>query len=154
LITVTGKKKKTPAGQDTVAIEQGGRSRVLRAWDHGLLPHELVHAAVEAAFPIDGFIRVVARGVAPSEIEGRDAPPYAHVSEALVGAYQYELWGLAPRDDAEVARRAADMCERLAVPAPDLSPAAIQRGRTLLEELAARWGALPPGGKLVVTLPG
>lgn len=151
MISVQFKKKKTPAAKDKVAIRCGERVRVLEAWNHGIVPHEMVHVVVEEVFPLRGFVRLMAEGYAPEQIEGRAAPAEALQAEGLVGAFQYELWGISdPTAFEEILHDAHD--QPGFPPPPPVRREQLEAGRRRLRELGAQWEALPPGASLELTL--
>ena len=137
--------------RDVVVIEHAGRATRIEAWRQAILPHELVHAAVESAFGLAGFVRQVARGRDPATIGARDPDPEVALSEALTNAFQYELAGLAePGDEALLATLATFLAGTPGV--REVRAEELARCRGLLLDLSARWAALAPGGSIEVEL--
>src|SRR3982750_877842 len=80
---------------DMVVIESPKQKLIFKAWQHGIIPHEMGHYAVESVFgELKGFLTLIGEGYKQDEIEGRKAGVPAAYIECLVGAFQYELWGL------------------------------------------------------------
>lgn len=138
--------------RDVVVIEHAGRATRIEAWRQAILPHELVHAAVESTFGLAGFVRQVARGRDPASIGARDADPEVLLAEALTNAFQYELAGMAePGDEALRATLAAFVPPEIAG-ARAIEDEELARCRALLAELASRWTSLAPGEALEIEL--
>jgi hypothetical protein len=151
-IRLRAKKAKSPAHEDTVAIERGSFVRVLRAWRHGILPHELVHAAVEETFGWRGFVRLVAEGLDPEKIGARGAEAETLQAEALTNAYQSELWGLTPASDESLRALVAHELERHGIAVPEMTEERIGCCRRRLSDLSARWEGTAPGEVLEIRL--
>ena len=154
VITVKFKKGKYPEDKPTVVIESSPHCCVFKAWHQGIIPHEMVHYAVEAIFPLRGFIRLVAEGFSPEgltdmSLVGREAI-YA---EGLTNAYQYELWGLLHATNENFINQLKDYCERGQLPVMEVSVEEIERGRELLKELTQQWHELDHGEELKFELP-
>jgi hypothetical protein len=145
--------------KDTVVIESARQKHVIKAWRQGIIPHEMVHYAVEKIFDeLRGFIRFIGDGV-PDEDVLENGGAGALYAEALVNTFQQELFGVLPPDNEAflnyfnaIARRetrftkAGDFFEY----APDVEK--IESARRLLTELTAEWNALPAGGHLKFSL--
>lgn len=152
MIRLVAKKRKSPGEEDTVTILHGGRVRVFKAWNQAVLPHELVHYAVEAALGMRGFVRLVAAGADPDEI-GKTRDPEALLAEGLTNAFQYEIWGLMEVSNACVLERVNEGAERGRIPRLEIEEARLDAVRELLGDLSRRWAALAHGGKLELSLP-
>jgi hypothetical protein len=135
--------------RDVLVIECGSEKRVLECWRQGLMPHELVHAAVESVFPWRGFVRLVAAGREPESIGARDALPETLWAEALTNAFQAQLGGvIGPGEDELRVYLAQIHPEALpAIPAAELE---LVRSRIL--DWNARWSVLRAGESLEITL--
>ena len=129
---------------DVVVIEHAGRERALAAWKQGSLPHELVHAAVERAFGLRGFVRIVASGVAPAEATNDTVGAEGRLAEALTNAFQYELSGLVEPGDAGVRALVTTFLRET----PSIDDVDLARCRDLLHDLARRWSALAAGEEI------
>ena len=145
--------------QDTVVIESARQKHIFRAWRQGIIPHELVHYAVEKVFDeLRGFIRFIGDGVKDADVLEKGGVE-ALYSEALVNAFQQELFGVLPPDNEtfleyfnEISRREtkfskdADFFEY----APD--KAKIEAARELLRQLTESWNNLPEGEEIKFSL--
>jgi hypothetical protein len=145
--------------QDTVVIESARQKHVFRAWRQGIIPHEMVHYAVEKVFDeLRGFVRFIGDGVKDADVLEKGGVE-ALYSEALTNAFQQELFGILPPDDEtfleffdEIARRetkfskGADFFEY----APPRVK--IEATRKLLHELTENWNNLPEGEEIKFSL--
>jgi len=147
--------------QDTVVIESARQKHIFKAWRQGIIPHEMVHYAVEQTFDeLRGFLRLIGEGIKDSEVLEKGGVP-ALYSEALVNTFQQELFGVLPPDDEtflnyfnEISTRetkfskGADFFEY--VPPKEK----IEAAREFLRTLADDWNDLPDGAeiKFILTL--
>lgn len=146
--------------QNSVVIESDKQKLVFKAWEQGIIPHEMVHYAVESVFDeLKGFISLIGEGRKQAEIEGRDAGLPAAYIECLVGAFQYELWGLVPKDNEMLKQNFKDFtvegknqfsAEEFFEFIPDVEK--IETCRQMLQDLTDDWGVLPEGNQLNYTL--
>ncbi|HLM02068.1 MAG TPA: hypothetical protein VK400_13520 [Pyrinomonadaceae bacterium] len=145
--------------QDTVVIESARQKHILKAWRQGIIPHEMVHYAVEKVFDdLRGFIRFIGDGVKDADVLEKGGVE-ALYSEALVNVFQQELFGVLPPGDAtfldyfnEISRRETKFSK-----APDFfeyapDKAKIELARELLRELTERWNNLPEGEEIKFSL--
>lgn len=145
--------------QDTVVIESARQKHVFKAWRHGIIPHEMVHFAVEKIFDeLRGFIRLIGDGAKDADVLEKGGVP-ALYSEALVNAFQQELFGVLPPDNEaflsyfnEIARRETKFSKRedffeYVPPTENL-----EATRRLLRELTDQWNDLPEGEEIKFTL--
>lgn len=136
--------------KDVLVIACGATTRVLECWRQGILPHELVHAAVESVFPWRGFVRLVASGRDPASIGVRDAEASTLWAEALTNALQAELAGVIEPGTASL-RAYLDTIQRTP-PLPELDQAELALLRERSADWNARWAALRAGESLEITL--
>ena len=145
--------------QDTVVIESARQKHIVKAWRQGIIPHEMVHYAVEKVFDdLRGFIRFIGDGVKDADVLEKGGVE-ALYSEALVNVFQQELFGVLPPDDAtfldyfnEISRRETKFSK-----APDFfeyapDKAKIEQARGLLRELTISWHNLPEGERIKFSL--
>jgi hypothetical protein len=135
--------------RDVLVLECGSEKRVLECWRQGLMPHELVHAAVESVFPWRGFVRLVAAGQEPESIGVRDALAETLWAEALTNAFQAQLGGVIGPGEDELRAYLAQIHPGLL---PPISGAELELVRTRILEWNARWTALRAGESLEITL--
>ena len=153
VVRLVCKKRKTPPEQDTVTILCGERTWVFKAWDQGILPHELVHYGVEAAYGLRGFVRLIAAGLTSEAILEGAADEEALHTELLTNAHQYELGGFSEPDNRAFRELLACFQGKGATRPPEVSDDEISRGRDFLRDLAGRWAGLGFGESLELSLP-
>ena len=146
MIRLTCKKRKTDREKDTVTISRGERTWVFQTWNQRVLPHELVHYAVEHVFGYRGFVRLIADGATSEQILALEDSE-VRTAENVTNAYQYELWGLVEPDNDQFL---SSLRANGDATAPE--PARIEEGRALLRTLSERWSALPHGEHLELEL--
>ena len=118
----------------------------------GIIPHDMVHYAVESTLQKRGFVgRVLAGEAAVFQME---AEPESDGVERLVEVFQadgWSGWNSAPADmlDLYQVTCKARACEPLDVAADD-----IEAVRQRILELTAQWQALPVGKSLAVQFDG
>lgn len=117
----------------------------------GMIPHDMVHYAVEKIVHADGFLSRVARGEGLGFTEG--AAVSAEPVERLVEVMQADTWSNAGRSDVdEMVGLYHLSCEARGHAALPLEPAHIAAIRAEMADLAARWEAVPTGGILTLDL--
>ena len=115
----------------------------------GIIPHDMVHYAVESRLAHRGFLSLVAEGQAASfATTGGDAE---EAIERLVETFQAEMWGgrVPAADLLATYEHACDARGHAAVP---VSAADVNAIRARLDELTAEWTAVPVNGTLTVEL--
>ena len=152
-ISITFHKRKEPHEKDTIVIARGEVCHIIRAWNQGIIPHEMVHYAVEALWPLRGFLRLTAAGPTPEELTDLSLVGAEAVqAEALTNAWQYELLGIVPAtNELFISNLASSMAKHNLMP-PVITEEEIGQGRELLRELSQRWNELMPGQALVFSL--
>lgn len=159
--TVTITFQKGGAGkQNSVVIESAKQKLVFKAWEHGIIPHEMVHYGVESVFTeLEGFIRLIGKGLTQEEIEGRKGGLSAAYIENLVGAFQYEMWGLVPAGNESLIQSFRDFTKDCSAKfsreeffefTPEIEK--IEAARDLLSGLTDQWGILPTDGRMSFSL--
>jgi hypothetical protein len=116
-----------------------------------IIPHDMVHFAVEAEIAASGFLRLIAGG-GDSGVRAALDNAMAQSVERLVEMFQGEGWSDTRLEDADFAALYATTCdERGDTPLP-LTPALLQAIRARIDALSAQWAAVPVGGSLALTL--
>jgi hypothetical protein len=116
----------------------------------GIIPHDMVHFAVEAVTR-PGFLGLIAAGGDGGFRLGLD-DRHARSVERLVEMFQGEGWSGGPMpDDDFIALYRVTCEERGDTPLP-ISGDTIAATRTRIADLTQRWAAVPLGGQLVLTL--
>ena len=133
---------------DDLAIERrDGPPESIRCPKQGILPHDMVHFAVESTLARRGFLSLVADGEAAGfTAGGGDAEESV---ERLVECLQAEMWG--GRVSAEDLLATYELaCAARGPPAAPVSAADVENIRARLDDLSARWEALPLNASLTV----
>lgn len=117
----------------------------------GIIPHDMVHFAVETEVTMRGFLG----GIAASGESGHTAgveDPHHRAVERLVETVQAEAWSGAPVADADFVTLYHVTCDARGDTPLVLDSATIAAVRHRLVDLTARWAAVPVGGTLVLSL--
>lgn len=136
---------------DRLEVEGFGRTLAIDCPKQRIIPHDMVHYAVERVLGLRGFVRLAAAGRPEAEL--RNADYDAHLGESLVETMQAEMW-----DGKEVAE--ADFLEmlRVTMETRGRAPAPLPRGflarlRAEITDLTARWEQVPVNGSIILELP-
>jgi hypothetical protein len=118
----------------------------------GIIPHDLIHYAIEKVLKLRGFVRLVSEGRPQAEL--RNADYDGLLGEALTETLQAEMWsGGEPDDDAFLQMLADTMAAR----GQTLRPVAVElidKIRAEIKTLTDAWNGVTPYKTLVVELPG
>ncbi|OYQ32029.1 hypothetical protein CHU93_03775 [Sandarakinorhabdus cyanobacteriorum] len=117
----------------------------------GIIPHDMVHFAVEAEVTTPGFLGLIAAGGDGGFRLGLD-DAQAQSVERLVEMFQGEGWSGGPMADADFIALYQVTCEERGDTPLPISGATIAAIRARIADLTAQWAAVPVGGKLVLTL--
>ena len=135
---------------DELLIERDGQSpETLACPKQGIIPHDMVHYAVESSLSHPGFLGLVANGQAAAfTTAGGEAE---EAIERLVEAFQAEMWGGRVPAAALLAtyEQACDARGHATVP---VSAADVEAIRSRLEQLTADWSAVPTNASLTFNL--
>jgi len=135
---------------DELLIERQGRPpETIACPKQGIIPHDMVHYAVESILAHQGFLSLVAEGQAAGFATTGGASEEA--IERLVETFQAEMWGgrVPAADLLETYEHACDARGHAAVP---VSPANVDAICARLDELSAEWAAVPVNGTLTLEL--
>ena len=117
----------------------------------GIIPHDMVHFAVESEVAELGFLGLAAAGGGTGFTAGND-DAHARAIERLVETVQAEAWGGAPMADGDFIDLYNVTCDARGDAPLALDAAAIARIRARLAELTAEWQAVKPGGTMELML--
>lgn len=124
----------------------GGLAESIECPKHGIIPHDMIHFAVETVLHKRGFIgRVLAGEAASFRME---AESESDGVERLVEVFQadgWSGWNSAPADMLDLYRVT---CEARQCPALKVDASDIEAVRARILELTAQWQALAVGGSL------
>ncbi|WP_310497632.1 hypothetical protein [Sandarakinorhabdus sp.] len=123
----------------------------------GIIPHDMVHFAVESEVVTIGFLGNIAAGGDSGFRAGMD-DRHAQSVERLVETVQAEAWGGfhgsgGPVPFAEFADMYRVTCEARGDPVLALMPETLAAIRARLSALMAAWAAVAIGGTLVLDMP-
>ena len=113
----------------------------------GIIPHDMVHYAVESVLAHRGFLGMIADGAAAEfQTQGGESE---EAIERLVECFQAEMWG--GRVPAEELLATYDLaCEARGHAAAPVSAGDVDGVRARLDELTAEWAAVPVNGSLTL----
>ena len=134
---------------DLVITRADGGTESMQCPKQRIIPHDMVHYAVESVLAHRGFLALVAGGERLAfETTGGESE---EAIERLVEAFQAEMWG-ARVSAAELRDAYALGCEARAHAALPVSDEDIEAIRAKLDALTAAWDQVPIGGDLVLEL--
>lgn len=135
---------------DTLVIQRtDGSSETIECPKQGIIPHDMIHFAVESVLLHRGFLSLVRDGRAPDfKLQGGDSEAAV---ERLVEVFQAEMWGsrVPIPDLLATYQHACDARGHAAVPVDADGISAI---RERLEGLSREWEKLSNEGVLTVSL--
>ncbi|KAB7644823.1 hypothetical protein [Polymorphobacter fuscus] len=134
-----------------VIVTAAGAQPVIDCPKQGIIPHDMVHFAVESEVAACGFLGGIAAGGDSGYGAGIDDPHHRAV-ERLVETVQAEAWGGAPVDDADFRALYHVTCDARGDAPLDVHAATLAAIRARLTDLTARWAAVPVGGSLVLRM--
>jgi len=112
-----------------------------------IIPHDMVHFAVESVLEHGGFLGLVAGGEAAAFTTTGGAAEEA--IERLVECFQAEMWG--ERVSAEdLLATYAIACDARGHAVAPVSAADVENIRARLDDLTAKWAAVPVNASLTV----
>lgn len=117
----------------------------------GIIPHDMVHFAVESEVAGLGFLGLAAAGGGTGFTAGNE-DAHARAIERLVETVQAEAWGGTPVPDGDFISLYVATCEAREDPPLALDGPTLARIRARLADLSRQWAAVKPGGTLELTL--
>ena len=142
---------KGPGKVDTLDIQRhDGSSERIQCPKQGIIPHDMVHYAVEHTLSARGFLNRVKEG----EGAGFRMAPEAHSDsiERLVEALQGDAWSGGTSTEAEVLEIYRVTCAARECPVLPLSEAELALVRLSIQRLTHRWAQVPVHGTLSLPL--
>lgn len=118
----------------------------------GIIPHDMVHFAVEAEVVATGFLGLIAAGGDGGYRLGLE-DHIAQSVERLVEMFQGEGWSGGPMPDADFIALYATTCEERGDTPLPLAPALLAAIRARIADLSAQWAAVPVGGQMTLEMP-
>lgn len=144
-----------PAKYDRLDIvTDAGQQPPIDCPKQGIIPHDVVHYAVESEVAELGFLGVAATGGGTGFAAGKDNA-HARAIERLVETVQAEAWSGAPVPDAEFIALYMTTCEAHGDMPLSLDAPTLARILARLLDLTRQWAAMKPGGtlELILNLP-
>lgn len=142
LLTFTKGRRKH---DDLVVEREGHEAETIRCPKQGIIPHDMVHYAVEITLAHRGFLSLVADGqTANFAAIGGDAE---NAIERLVETFQAEMWGgrIPAADLLATYEHACGARGHAVVP---VSVEDVEAIRLRLDELTVRWTEVPTDGSI------
>jgi hypothetical protein len=127
-------------------IHADGRSEMLNSPKQRIIPHEMMHYAVETVLEARGFVSRVAAGEAA--LLTMAGNPESDGVERLVEALQGDGWSGGTSPAEEVIDLYRVTCEARNCPTLPVDAGAIDAIRARIAELTEAWAAVPVGGAL------
>ena len=133
---------------DDLAIERpDAPTETIQCPKQGIIPHDMVHFAIESVMAHRGFLGMVADG--SEAVFATQGGESEEAIERLVESFQAEMWGgRVPAD--ELLATYAIACEARGHPCAPVSEEDVDSIREKLDELTANWAAVPVNGSLTV----
>ncbi len=117
----------------------------------GMIPHDMVHYAVESVLQGRGFLANVAQGADAGFTDGSSAQ--AEPIERLVETMQADTWSMGGQTPVEELIALYELgCEARGHAAAPVSAEDIAAIRTCMADLARQWADVPQNGSLVLSL--
>ena len=135
---------------DDLVIERPDRSpEAIRCPKQGIIPHDMVHYAIESTLAHRGFLGLVADGEAAAfTTQGGDSE---EAIERLVEIFQAEMWGgRVPAEDLLATYEHA--CQAKGHGMAPVSVDEVQKIRARLDELTEKWSVVGVNQSLAVEL--
>jgi hypothetical protein len=111
-----------------------------------IIPHDMVHYAVEHSLVVRGFLGRVKAGEAASF--QMDTDPLSDSVERLVEVFQGDAWSGGTTTPADLIELYVVTCEARACPALPVGEADVDAVRSEIAGLTARWAAVEVGEQL------
>lgn len=136
---------------DTLTIRRPGHAdATIDCPKQRIIPHDMVHFAIEETLEARGFLGRVAAGEAADLTMGSEAE--SDGVERLVEVFQGDGWSGGTTPPAEMIDLYRVTCEARACPMLPIDAATVDGIRARIAELEAQWAAVPVGGTLTLRL--
>jgi hypothetical protein len=118
--------------------------------EQGIIPHDMVHYAVEHTLAVRGFLGRVMGG--ETATFGMKPEALSDSVERLVEVFQGDAWSGGKSAASEFMEMYAVTCDARGCHPLPVDAAAIEGVRSTIAELTRRWQAVPVGGSLKLAL--
>jgi hypothetical protein len=131
-------------------VHESGKSERIQCPKQRIIPHDMVHYAVEHTLRVRGFLGRVKDG----EGAGFQMKPESQSDsiERLVEVFQGDEWSGGNSSPADMIDLYSVTCDARQCQPLQLDPAAIQAVRARISELSIKWAAVHEGGSLRLDL--
>ncbi len=129
-------------------VRDDGRIETISCPKQRIIPHDMVHYAVEHTLQQRGFLRRVHEGAAAAFKMEPEANSDA--VERLVEVFQCDAWSGGDSSTADMIDLYRVTCTERACPMLDVTAVDIEAVRAHIRELIAAWDATPVGGTLAL----
>jgi len=136
---------------DKFVVEGNGRRLSIDCPKQRILPHDLIHYAIEKVMGLRGFVRLVSEGRPEAEL--RHADYDALLGEALVETMQAEMWSGTPPDDAAFIEMLSITMDARKQKLRPLPPNILGKIRAEIQTLTDAWNQIAPHQTLALELP-
>ena len=134
---------------DTLLVTRaGGATERITCPKQGIVPHDMVHYAVESSLAAQGFLGRIATGEAAAFTMAAEAT--SDGVERLVEVIQGDAWSGGSAPAGELLDLYRVTCEARGCPVLPADAAAIDAIRARLAALTAEWEAVPVGGTMTL----
>ena len=135
---------------DDLLIERDGRTApVMPCPKQGIIPHDMVHYALESTLGARGFLGLIADGEDAAYTTKGGAPEEA--VERLVEVFQAEMWGgRVPAPELIAVYEHA--CDAHGHPCVPVSPDDVEAVRRRLDQLSSQWSGLSENASLTLEM--
>jgi hypothetical protein len=113
-----------------------------------IIPHDMVHFAVESTLRRRGFIRRVADGESASY--GMATEPHSDAVERLVEVFQGDAWSGGTTPNNEMIDLYRVTCDARACPMLAITPQDVDAVHEAMQQLTKQWADVPPLGALTL----
>lgn len=127
-------------------VRVGQPSQVVECPKQRIIPHDMVHYAVEHTLDARGFLARVKDGeVAAFQMQAEDQSDSV---ERLVEVFQGDEWSGGTTSASDLIEMYRVTCDARSCRMLSVDEAAISAVRAVIVDLTERWGAVPVGGRL------
>lgn len=135
---------------DQMTVWRGDATEITQCPKQRIIPHDMVHFAVESTLHKRGFLGRVRDGEAASFQMGAESE--SDGVERLVEVFQGDAWSGGRSSPEDMLALYQVTCQARGCTALPLSPSDIVAVRECIGALDERWQALPVGGSVVLEL--
>lgn len=136
---------------DKLVIQGMGREIAIDCPKQRIIPHDMIHYAIEKVMNLRGFVRLITAGRAEAELDHADYDGL--LGEALTETLQAEMWSGGEPDDAAFVEMLTNTMEMRRQKLKPIAAETIAKIRSEIAALTDAWERVTPYKTLVVELP-